>query len=70
MENVIQSENWFTTKQIETFVGEGLTKDNVMVGERRKLIILHQNGDDKVALIKQLETMIYNIETNGEAFAC
>ena len=37
--------------------------------EGDKLIILHQCGEYKDALIGQLKTMIHNIETNGEDFA-
>ena len=55
---------WFKTEQIETFVGE---MDNG--GERKKLVVLHQCGEDKKALIEQLKTMISGLETNFEWFA-
>ena len=40
-----------------------------MVGERRKLIVLHQNGDDKNELISQLKTMISGLEDDFKGFA-
>jgi|694.fasta_scaffold00170_49 hypothetical protein len=55
---------WFETEQIETFVGE---MDNG--GERKKLVVLHQCGEDKKALIEQLKTMISGLETNFDWFA-
>ena len=55
---------WFKTEQIETFVGE---MDNG--GERKKLVVLHQCGEDRKALIEQLKTMISGLETNFEWFA-
>ena len=55
---------WFKTEQIETFVGE---MDNG--GERKKLVVLHQCGENKKALIEQLKTMISGLETNFECFA-
>jgi hypothetical protein len=55
---------WFETEQIESFVGE---MDNG--GERKKLIVLHQCGNDKEALIGQLKLMIDGLESNFDWFA-
>jgi hypothetical protein len=68
------SEAYYKTQQIETFIGLGekgsaFDKKGRMVGERRKLVVLHQNGDDKEALIAQLETLIHGVKTDFEAFA-
>jgi hypothetical protein len=62
---------WFDTKQIETFVGKMETNmtDEEMKACRKKLIILHQCGDNKEALIDQLKTMIHGIETDFDQFA-
>jgi hypothetical protein len=62
-----EDKTWFDTLQIETFVGE-MNMNSEMNGDRKKLIILHQCGDDKTALIGQLQTMIHGIETNFDAF--
>jgi len=51
---------WFKTNQIETSVN----------GERKILMINHQCGEDKEALIGQLKMMIHGIETNFDGFAC
>lgn len=60
--------NCFESVEIETFVGH-MDKNSVMVGERKKLMVLHQCGNDKDALIGQLKTMINGLETDFDAFA-
>lgn len=60
---VISCSNYFKTEQIETFVRE---MDNV--GKRKKLVVLHQCGEDKKALIEQLKIMISGLESNFEWF--
>jgi hypothetical protein len=62
------NKTWFDTLQIETFVGV-MTEDSELVGDRKKLIVLHQCGNDKEALIGQLKTMIHGIETDFDSFA-
>lgn len=74
MDKVKNSEAYFKSQEIETFIGLGennssFNKEGDMVGERRKLLILHQNGEDKKSLIGQLQTLIHGLETNFEAFA-
>lgn len=67
----ISGNSWFDTHQIETFVGEieeGMSEEE-MKKCRKKLIILHQCGDDKKALIEQLKIMILGIENDFEWFA-
>jgi hypothetical protein len=59
----INGREWFKTEQIETFVGEINNG-----GERKKLIVLHQCGENKKALIEQLKTMISGLENNFEQF--
>jgi hypothetical protein len=63
-----RNKNCFESIEIETFVGH-LNDESVMVGDRKKLMVLHQCGKDKEALIGQLKTMIHGLETNFEAFA-
>ena len=63
-ENNASGSGWFQTEQIETFVGE---MDNG--GERKKLIVLHQCGNNKEALIGQLKLMIDGLESNFDWFA-
>lgn len=74
MENVKQSENYFAQEQIDTFVGLGkngsdFDKNGNLIGERRKLVVLHQNGSNKKALIGQLKTLIEGLKTDFESFA-
>jgi hypothetical protein len=67
----VSSSTWFDTHQIETFVGEmeeGMT-DEQMKRCRKKLVILHQCGNNKEALISQLETLIQGIKDDFEWFA-
>ena len=59
---------WFKTEQIETFVGN-MNEKSELIGERKKLIVMHECGKDKGALIEQLKTMISGLETNFECFA-
>ena len=68
---LVKPTEWFDTKQIETWIGLTDNGENPkeIQGGRAKLIILHQCGEYKDALIGQLKTMIHNIETNGEDFA-
>lgn len=73
-ENVKNSEAYFETEEIETFIGFGdggssFDKEGNMVGERRKLIILHQNGDNKEQLLEQLKTLVHGIENDFDGFA-
>ena len=65
---VKDSTDFFKTHQIETFVGH-MNDNSEMIGERKKLVILHQCGDNKEALIGQLKTMILGIETDFDWFA-
>ncbi len=61
---------WFKTEQIETAVNVNgdMTADEIKAC-RKKLIILHECGEDKKALIEQLETMILGLKTNFNWFA-
>lgn len=70
-QDVVKPTFWFETKQIETWIGLTNNGENPpeIQGGRAKLIVMHQCGEHKDALIGQLKTMIYNIETNGEDFA-
>lgn len=74
MKKVKNSEAYFKTEEIETFIGLGQNgsdydDENNLFGERRKLIVLHQNGKNKKELIKQLKDLIYGLESNFEGFA-
>lgn len=62
--------NWFKIEQIETAVNVtgDMTADQIE-SCRKKLIVLHECGDDKKALIEQLETMIFGLETDFNDFA-
>lgn len=61
---------WFKTEQIETAVNVNgdMTPDEIKAS-RKKLIVLHECGEDKEALIEQLETMILGLKTDFESFA-
>ena len=61
---------WFKTEQIETAVNVNgdMTADEIKAS-RKKLIVLHECGEDKEALIEQLETMILGLKTDFESFA-
>jgi hypothetical protein len=72
MEKTINENNntWFQTEQIETVVnvnGDMTTEE--IKASRKKLIVLHQCGQDKKALIEQLETMISGLKDNFDSFA-
>lgn len=61
---------WFKTLQIETAVNvNGDMAADEIKECRKKLVVLHQCGDDKNALIEQLETMISGIKDDFEGFA-
>ncbi len=64
---------WFKTEQIETWIGESITTEGKEIeeikGGRGKLIVMHQCGENKEALISQLETMIYGLKEGFEYFA-
>ena len=69
-ENHIADSNWFKIEQIETAVnvnGDMTAKEIQFC--RKKLIVLHECGEDKQALIEQLESMIFGLKTNFEDFA-
>ncbi len=63
---------WFKTEQIETWIGESITTEGKEIeeikGGRGKLIVMHQCGENKEALISQLETMIYGLKEGFENF--
>jgi len=61
---------WFKTEQIETAVNVNgdMTADEIKAS-RKKLIVLHECGEDKEALIEQLETMIHGLKTDFDFFA-
>jgi hypothetical protein len=61
---------WFKTEQIETAVNVNgdMTADEIKAS-RKKLIVLHECGEDKEALIEQLETMILGLKTDFDFFA-
>ena len=62
---------WFKTEQIETAVNVNgdMTAEEIKAC-RKKLIVIHECGEDKEALIQQLETMISGIKTDFDNFAC
>ena len=67
---VVSGSTWFKTEQIETSVGaNGDMTIEQLKACRKKLIVLHECGDDKEALIGQLETMILGLKTNFDWFA-
>ena len=65
-----ENNTWFKTEQIETAVNVtgSMTADEIKTS-RKKLIVLHECGEDKEALIGQLETMIRGLKTDFEMFA-
>ena len=65
-----ENNTWFKTEQIETAVNVtgDMTADEIKAS-RKKLIVLHECGEDKEALIGQLETMIHGLKTDFESFA-
>ena len=60
---------WFKAEQIETAVNVNadMTAEQIEAC-RKRLIVLHECGEDKEALIGQLETMIFGLKTNFELF--
>ncbi len=63
---------WFKTFQISTWLGDDIaTASNVdkLRGGHGKLIVMHQCGSDKKALIGQLKTMISGLEDGFDSFA-
>ena len=54
---------WFKTEEIDTWVGSSEH------GGRGKLVVLHQCGENREELIKQLKTLINGIDSNFEWFA-
>lgn len=69
-QTTVSGSTWFKTEQIETAVNVNgdMTAEQIKAC-RKKLIILHECGEDKKALIQQLETMISGIKTDFECFA-
>ncbi len=65
-----ENNTWFKTEQIETAVNVtgDMTADEIKAS-RKKLVVLHECGEDKEALIGQLETMIQGLKTDFESFA-
>jgi hypothetical protein len=57
---------WVKVEEIETWVGN-LSEGK---GGRSRLIVNHYCGDDKEALIGQLETLIYGLKNGFDEFAC
>ena len=61
--------NWFKTVQIETAVNVSGNMTAEEIKERRKkLIVLHECGEDDNALIEQLETLIFGLKNGFENF--
>lgn len=69
-ENKTVVSTWFKTEQIETAVNVNgdMTVEQIKAC-RKKLIVLHECGEDKKALIEQLETMILGLKTDFDWFA-
>ena len=69
-QDAVSGSTWFKTEQIETAVNVNgdMTADEIKAC-RKKLIVLHECGEDKKALIEQLETMILGLKTNFNWFA-
>ncbi len=66
----VSGSTWFKTEQIETAVNvNGDMTEEQIKACRKKLIVLHECGDDKEALIEQLETMILGLKSNFDWFA-
>lgn len=66
----VSGSTWFKTEQIETAVNVNgnMTAEEIKAC-RKKLIVLHECGEDKKALIEQLETMILGLKTDFDCFA-
>ena len=67
----VSGSTWFKTEQIEAAVNVNgdMTAEEIKAC-RKKLIVIHECGEDKEALIQQLETMISGIKTDFDNFAC
>lgn len=65
----VSGSTWFKTEQIETAVNVNgdMTADEIK-SCRKKLIVLHECGENKKALIEQLETMILGLKTDFDCF--
>lgn len=63
----------FKTEQITTWIGESLTTEGKtpeeINGGHGMLLVTHQCGNDKEALISQLKTMINGLEDGFKLFA-
>ena len=61
---------WFKTEQISTWIGASLTEAKTLkdIGGHGILIIQHQCGENKEALIGQLNTMIYRVKNGPDNF--
>ena len=63
---------WFKAEQISTWIGAPITTEGKaqkdLNGGHGILIVNHQCGENKLALISQLETMIYRLKNGSEAF--
>lgn len=65
----VSGSTWFKTEQIETAVNVNGDMTAEQIKDcRKKLIVLHECGEDKEALIVQLETMILGLKTNFDWF--
>lgn len=65
----INGTTWFKTEQIETAVNvKGDMTTEQIKDCRKRLIVLHECGEDKEALIGQLKTMIRGLKTNFDWF--
>ena len=66
----VSGSTWFKTEQIETAVNVNgdMTAEQIKAS-MKKLIVLHECGEDKKALIEQLETMILGLKTDFDWFA-
>jgi len=64
---------WYKTEQISTWIGEPLTTEGKSIDELNgghgMLIVQHQCGDNKEALIDQLRTLINGLEYGFDTFA-
>lgn len=70
IKTVVNGSTWFKTEQIETSVSaNGDMTIEQLKACRKKLIVLHECGEDKKALIGQLETMIIGLKTDFDCFA-
>lgn len=67
MEKEIIPTNWYKTEQIETWIGQDVLIENT-TGGPGKLLVIHQCGNNKEALIAQLETMISGIKCDFDCF--